>query len=528
MKETTKLKMLFADNMGVLASLASLMAREGFNIIAVEVERGERKANIYLEAEGSDPQDDSDALIEKLKTLPDLLDVTRIETLPQEKREMRMQILLDSVADGIFFIDEEGVTVLMNEVARKVLDVGRDIIGSRVTDLPLHDYSILECLHGSSFVNVKKDIITETGRLQFFVTCRPITNASGRIVGAVEIMKDMKEIKVLASAVIQPVQITFSDIVGESRAIKEAIGFAQKIARTDSSISLQGESGTGKELFAAAIHHASGRSGAFVPVNCAALPEALLESELFGYVGGAFTGARKEGRPGLFEAAREGTIFLDEITELPLSLQAKLLRALQDRMVRRIGDTREIPVNARVITATNIRMEQMVRDKQFRDDLYYRINVLPISLPPLRERQEDVAVLAEHFMLQLSSILDKSIKGISREAMNKLRRHHWPGNVRELRNVIERAAILCTTDIIDTDSVIISFDLEKTIAEVRSQARGTLEHYTLHAMLDFYERQIIEESLGKAKSIRKAALTLGISHTALLNKLKKYKQQLET
>jgi transcriptional regulator of aroF, aroG, tyrA and aromatic amino acid transport len=167
-------------------------------------------------------------------------------------------------------------------------------------------------------------------------------------------------------------------------------------------------------------------------------------------------------------------------------------------------------------------MEQMVRDKQFRDDLYYRINVLPINLPPLRERKGDVSVLAEHFMLQLSSILDKSIKGIAPAAMNKLRRHHWPGNVRELRNVIERAAILCTTDIIDTDSVMISFDLEKTLAEVRSQAGGTGGTYTLRALLGFYERQIIEENLGSAGSIRKAAQVLGISHTALLNKLKKY------
>lgn len=525
MDTNLKLRLLFTDKAGVLANLASLMARECFNIVAVDVEREEGKATLYLEAEGGRLAPDKDAMIDKISALPDLLEISAIQTLPHEKKEKRMQILLDSVSDGIFFIDEEGTVVLINKVTQQLLNVNApEILGKKVTELHLPDYSILECLSGKTFVNVKKDIITDTGRLQFFVTCKPIINTAGRIIGAVEMLKDMKEIKTLANAVIQPPHITFSDIIGESRPIKEAISFAQKVARTDSHISIQGESGTGKELFAAAIHSASGRSGPFVPVNCAALPETLMESELFGYVGGAFSGARKEGKPGLFEVAQGGTIFLDEITELPLGLQSKLLRALQEKTVRRIGGAKEIAVNARLITATNKTLEQMVKDKLFREDLYYRINVLPIHIPPLRERSEDIPLLAEHFVLQLNAILDKNIRGISREALAKLCRHSWPGNVRELRNVIERAAILCAADLIDTDSIIISFDLDKTIAEMKSQAQGGGERRSLHAMLDYYEKQIIDETLAGAKSIRKAAQMLDISHTALLKKIKKHQQ----
>lgn len=523
MDTNLKLRLLFSDKPGVLANLASLVAREGFNIVAVDVERQEERTTLYLEAEGGRAAPSKEMLIEEIRAIPELLEMSTIQALPHEKREKRMQILLDSVSDGIFFIDEEGTVVLINKVAQQVLNVDApDVLGKKVTELQLPDYTILECLTDKTFVNVKKDIITDTGRLQFFVTCKPIKNTAGRIIGAVEMLKDMKEIKTLANAVIQPPQITFSDIIGESRAIKEAISFAQKIAPTDSYISIQGESGTGKELFAAAIHLASGRSGLFVPVNCAALPEALLESELFGYVGGAFSGARKEGKPGLFEVAKGGTIFLDEITELPLGLQAKLLRALQEKTVRRIGGTQEIAVSARIITATNKTLEQAVKDRQFREDLYYRINVLPIHIPPLRERIEDIPLLTEHFILQLNTHLEKNIRGISGESLAKLCRHSWPGNVRELRNVIERAVILCSAEQVDAESIIISFDSSKTIEELRSQSNDFLEQCSLHAMLDRYEKQIITAALAGSQSIRKAAQKLDISHTALLKKMKKH------
>jgi len=515
-----KLKLLFKDRAGILASLAALLAAEQFNISALDVEREEGKATLYLEAEGMERG--RQRLVEAISELPDLLEIAVIQTLPHEKREKRMQILLDSVSDGILFIDEAGCIVLMNSVAHQVLGISPELgPGKRITDLQLPDYTVLECLSGKSFLNVKKDVITKKGRLQFFVTCKPITDREGRIIGAVEIMKDMKEIKSLAHALLQPRQITFSDIIGESRAVKDALSFAQKIARTDSYISIQGESGTGKELFAAAIHSASGRSGPFVPVNCAALPEHLLESELFGFVGGSFTGASKEGKPGLFEVAQGGTIFLDEITELPLALQSKLLRVLQEKTVRRIGGTRELAVNARLITATNKRLEQMVKERSFREDLYYRINVLPIHILPLRERREDIPLLAEHFLMQLNALLDKPIAGFTGEALTLLGSHSWPGNVRQLRNVMERAAILCTGEQIDSSVIQLSFDMDRTIKDIKDQGHSSSAGESLHAKLQRYEQQIIDEAISASKSIRQAALKLEISHTALLKKLKK-------
>ena len=234
---------------------------------------------------------------------------------------------------------------------------------------------------------------------------------------------------------------------------------AQKIAKTDSVVFIRGESGTGKEIFARAIHEASNRKGAFVAVNCAALPESLLESELFGYAGGSFTGARKDGKQGLLEIARGGTIFLDEISEMPMSAQAKMLRVIEEKSVRPVGGAKEIPIDTRIITASNENLEQMVEQKLFREDLYYRINVLPIHIPPLREREDDIRLLAEHFLFQLDFMLEKGKQVLTAGALDKLHRHRWPGNVRELKNVIERAAILCDSEQIDVGFVLFSFEV---------------------------------------------------------------------
>lgn len=210
---------------------------------------------------------------------------------------------------------------------------------------------------------------------------------------------------------------------------------------------------------ARAIHAESRRSGPFVAVNCAAIPDSLIESELFGYVSGAYTGARKSGRAGLFEQARGGPLFLDEIAELPPGPQAKILRAIQEKRVRRIGGRSEIEVDTRIITATNRNLEQLVETGAFRQDLYYRINVLPIHLPPLNARTDDIPVLANHFLFRISSKLGSRLQRLSAEALDKLIHHDWPGNVRELKNVIERAAILCDTTLIGAESILFGFEL---------------------------------------------------------------------
>ena len=309
---------------------------------------------------------------------------------------------------------------------------------------------------------------------------------------------------------------------GDTTLIREAIAFAQKIAATEAVVTLRGESGTGKELFARAIHTASGRSGPFVPVNCAALPEQLLESELFGYEGGAFTGGKRQGKSGLFEIAGDGTVFLDEIAEMSPGSQAKILRTIQENAIRRVGGTEEIPIHCRVITATNRNLKRMVDENAFRNDLYYRINVLPIHVPPLRERLKDIPALVDHFLFQLAAGLGKTFQCFTPRALDKLSRHGWPGNVRELKNVVERAAIVCEDESVDVDSVLFSHELESGMGVSGRRACRLQSGSSLKEQVGDFERELIHAALERAVSIRGAARTLRISHTALLKKMRKY------
>jgi len=245
-------------------------------------------------------------------------------------------------------------------------------------------------------------------------------------------------------------------IIGESTILKEKIKMAEIVAGSDSTVLLQGDSGTGKELFAELIHNLSKRSSKpFVKVNCAAIPETLLESELFGYTKGAFTGAFKD-TPGKFELANGGTIFLDEIGEIPITTQAKLLRFLESREIQKLGATTPVEVNVRIIAATNKDLPVEVAKKKFREDLYYRLTVFPIYIPPLKERAEDIPILANHFLEKYNKELNKKISSISDEAMNILKDYHWPGNIRELENIIERACVICDTDTIEPQHIILN------------------------------------------------------------------------
>jgi transcriptional regulator of aroF, aroG, tyrA and aromatic amino acid transport len=524
-----KAELIFQDRVGIVADVSSTLAGLGLNILSMEVTRKSSRAHLYLETDINQKVSGWKDILENLGDTPDLVDIRFIDTLPQEERENRFRVVLDNISDGVVSIDRDGLITTINRVAREVLQCEeKKVVGRSVRELKLPDFSILECLEGKVFHRVKKNLITATGRYQYIATGGPIRDSEGRIIGAVEIAKDMLEIKQLARSITDPEEVGFSDIIGKTPAITAAIAFAERIADSDAIVSVRGQSGTGKELFARAIHSASGRKGAFVPINCAALPETLLESELFGYASGAFTGGRKEGRPGLFETARNGTIFLDEIAEMAPGCQAKILRVIQEKRVRRIGGSKEIPVDARVITATNRRLEQLVEDKRFRQDLYYRINVLPIHIPPLSERMDDISPLVEHFLFQLSSGLGKPLQPISESALDKLRRHHWPGNVRELKNVVERAAILAEARPIDQTCIVFSHELDPS-----PPCQGTGDFSAdrtarLRPAVEAFEKNLITESLARFPSIRAAARALGISHTALLNKLQKHQIIVET
>ncbi|WP_340674049.1 sigma-54 interaction domain-containing protein [Neomoorella glycerini] len=442
-----------------------------------------------------------------------------IRLLPHEAREQRLQIILDSVSDGIVAIDADGRITSLNPIGERMLRVTRaEALEQPIASFLGSDLPILRCLaDGRPYNNIKLDITGPRGRICHLTSGRCLRDPAGTVVGVVATMKDIAELRQMVYTLAQPEAITFSDLIGNTPAFNRVVAMGRMVALGDSTVLLRGESGTGKELFARALHTESPRrQKAFIPVNCAALPEELLESELFGYVGGAFTGARKGGKAGLFAAAEGGTIFLDEIAEASPAIQAKLLRVLQEGKIRRVGSNSEEPVNVRVIVATHRDLETMVRQGLFREDLYYRLNVVPIFLPPLRERREDIPLLARHFLDKLARHLNRAVPELTPAALNKLTAYSWPGNIRELVNVLERAVNLVNGPQILPEHIWL-YNWEGPLLSRNPQP----ELKTLAAIVRAVEANAVQEALKRHGSARKAARALGLSHTALLGKIKK-------
>lgn len=322
--------------------------------------------------------------------------------------------------------------------------------------------------------------------------------------------------------------VTFDDVICASPAMERLVTLAKQAARSDVPILLLGESGTGKDLLARAIHSASLRAPhRFVPVNCAALPEALVESELFGYEAGAFTGADASGRPGVIEHAHKGTLFLDEIGDLPLHHQAKLLRVLQEGRVRRIGARDEVAAEFRLIAATNRDLGRRTQEQQFRADLYYRISVFPLVLPPLRERLEDLDLMVESLLENWGRALGSGRPRVTSAALHRLRAYDWPGNVRELQNVLERAVMLAPDEPIGPEHLLLGavgrqVQLDHGGARSHGRHETTPGSASLRERVAEEERQALSEALARAGSVRKAARLLGISHTTFLNKMRRH------
>ncbi|CAN5880490.1 sigma-54 dependent transcriptional regulator [soil metagenome] len=338
-----------------------------------------------------------------------------------------------------------------------------------------------------------------------------------------DLKRERDAFKAQAEYLREEVEHHFGEIVGKSTAMRAIYESIRKVAEANSSVYIYGESGTGKELIARAIHRESGRSGGpFIKVNCSSLAEGLLESELFGHEKGAFTGAIRE-RKGRFELAHEGTLFLDEISDIPLSTQVKLLRVLQEKEIERVGGERTITVDVRIISATNRDLAPMVERGEFREDLLYRLHIIPIHVPPLRERKEDILPLVTHFLHTIGSEMAKPVAGVTDEAMELLLRYDWPGNIRELENMIERAIVLCESERLDAQL----FPIDERRGP-RSNSHATLSvppvgAITLDNALESIERAMIADALEKSGGVKtKTAELLGIKTSALYYKLEKY------
>ncbi|WP_051276390.1 sigma-54 interaction domain-containing protein [Desulfovirgula thermocuniculi] len=446
-----------------------------------------------------------------------------------EKIRHILQSILDSAYEGIVVVDEKGIITMFNQAYCDFLGVKQEeMIGKFVAD-------VIE--------NTRMHIVVKTGVPEYrqiqrikghdMICDRIPVKQDGKIIGAVGkvLFRDVREVEELLSRTEQlrqeleyyktelrrhqQTRYSLENIVGQSRAISELKDLAVKIARSNSTVLLRGETGTGKELFAHAIHNASQRSqGPFIKINCAAIPEGLLESELFGYEEGAFTGARKGGKTGKFEQAHGGTIFLDEIGEMPLAMQAKLLRVLQEKEIERVGGTRPVKVDVRVIAATNRDLEALVREGKLRQDLFYRLNVITLEIPPLRQRREDIPCLVEFFLEKLGLALGCGKKKISSEAMSILMQHSWPGNVRELENVIERAL-----NVVDGPEIL-PCHLPYYLRDAGSGGRLLP---TLKEAVAAAERDLIKKALSLARgNCLEAARLLGVSKSTFYEKVARY------
>ena len=364
-------------------------------------------------------------------------------------------IILDSIADGVFSVDKDWRISSFNRAAEKITGVSRkDAVGQLCKDVLKADICERNCClratmrTGKPIVNKNVYIIDAEGRKRpISISTALLRDKKGKLLGAVETFRDISVEEDLRKAIEK--KYSFADIISKNHRILQLFDILPDIAASNSTVLIEGESGTGKELFARAIHDLSSRKNQlFVAVNCSALPDTLLESELFGYKAGAFTDARKD-KPGRFRLAENGTLFLDEIGETAPSMQVKLLRVLQEKTYEPLGATQSVEHNVRIIAATNKDLDVLVREGSFREDLYYRINVFKIILPPLRERMEDIPLLIDHFIERFNVLQKKSIQGVSEEAMSALMSYSYPGNIRELANIIERAFILCKTGLIE-------------------------------------------------------------------------------
>ena len=463
----------------------------------------------------------SEQLISKLKE--------RESNLQLRLLQKQLTCIINSIDKGIIATDENGRIIYYNDAVKEYFDpseLKKDPLF--ITDL-LDETFFQGLTQSSGGYKNRESIITSRGKsIHAFITGKPVAMENGNA-GAIILIKKIsdfyREVAELSNA---GVISGFDAILGSSPLMTALKLKASRIARGNSTVLIQGESGTGKELFARAIHNSSNVSDKpFVAVNCAAIPENLLESELFGYEEGAFTGAKKGGKMGKFQLADGGTIFLDEIGEMPYTTQAKLLRVLQERCVERVGGTSSIRINVRVIAATNRNLEELVAQKVFREDLYYRLNVIPLYIPPLRKRPEDISLLLYHFLSLYNRKLQRSIKGFTEEAEHAARQYDWKGNVRELQNAVEYAVNMADGEYIQLQDLNLSkgtrfLPEQDARSEIDSQAPLAGE---VRSVDDIYKKQILDALTIYGTSVdgkKKAAEKLGISLATLYRKMKQF------
>ncbi len=456
--------------------------------------------------------------INKLKEFITDKYIEKMMAVETENLLEQLNLVLDSIKPGILVADSQGLITFVNQEFENITGIKKSSVIGQHLNLLFSDSKILKVLKlGEEIRNKEIKLENDNISKRVIIDANPIkkNNKNSGIVISLRGIKDIQ--KIINDFYIDIKSPSFDNIIGDSQSIKEAKNIAKKVVHSSSSVLIRGESGTGKELFARAIHAESKRSKEnFVSINCAAIPSELLESELFGYEAGSFTGAKKEGKPGKFEVADKGTIFLDEIGDMTLTLQAKILKFIQDRQFYRVGGVNKIDVDVRIISATNRDLEKLIEDKRFREDLYYRLNVIPLNIPPLRKRGADILLLVDYFIKKFNHKLNKNIQGITEQVKEKLINYDWPGNVRELENVIEYAINMESDDKLKIDNLPQRIFRDYSYNEINLENRlNDVERDLIIKALDKHGR----DTAGKLK----AAEELGIGKTTLYKKINKYK-----
>ena len=455
----------------------------------------------------------------------------RSAILPNGEEGQLLQTIIDSLADAVSVVDEKGMGLMINRAYTRITGMTAEQVLNQPATV---DIAEGESVHFKVLKTGKpiKDVRMKVGpwRRDVVVSCAPLL-INGDLKGSVGVIHDISEIRRLMDELERVRRLvrrlesryTFEDIIGRSHRLQETVKRARQAARTPASVLLRGECGTGKELFAHAIHHDSERADKpFIRVNCASLTDTLLESELFGYVEGAFTGAKKGGRRGYFEEANGGTLFLDEVGAMSREAQARLLRVLQEGEITRVGESRSITIDVRVIAATNADLEELLRSGRFREDLYYRLNVFPILAPPLRELREDIPLLADFFVRRYGQEYGRLGVELAPAVYRRLQEYDWPGNVRELQNVISRALINLGRD----ETVIKERHLMIPFAEQarRESPAGTYHNRaSLKEQHRAWEKELLRQALQQCGGNKTAAARrLQISIRTLYNKMERY------
>jgi PAS domain S-box-containing protein len=430
-------------------------------------------------------------------------------------------IILESISDGVFTVDHEWHITSFNRAAEKITGIARDqAIGKYCWEILRSNMCERDCAlrrtmkHGKSLIDTSTHVFTKEGhRIPVVVSTALLKDRNGEVLGGVETFRDMSLVEELRKELEGRFQV--GDIISRNPAMHMIFRILPQVAESESTVLIQGETGTGKELLARAIHDLSPRRDKpFVAVNCGAFPDTLLESELFGYKKGAFTNAIKD-KPGYFATAEGGTILLDEIGDLSPAFQVRLLRVLQDRTYQPLGATESVKANVRVIAATNRSLIDLVEKNVFRPDLFYRVNVVRLDLPPLRQRKEDIPMLVKHFIGRLNRLQGRAVAGISQEALSLLMIHDFPGNIRELENIIEHAFVLCPEGQIEIQCLPESLKIAAAAQPLGGRMDTTLQSTEVRVILEALERNHYNRLV--------TARELGMHKSTLFRKIKRFR-----